>query len=189
MSVAMPFSVTSLELEGLKLVQLALHGDSRGFFVERYQASKFAEHGISVTFLQDNHSRSAPGVLRGLHYQTDPAQGKLVGVVRGSIWDVVVDIRVASPTFGRSFAVELSDLNGRMLWVPAGFAHGFCVLGSEPADVVYKVDAFYNPKTEGGIHPLDPELKLSWPSSGAIQLSARDQAQPSWQEYCASPKF
>lgn len=185
---ATPFSVTRLELDGLLLVQLAVHGDARGFFVERFQAERFAEHGLPTRFVQDNHSRSAPGVLRGLHYQTDPAQGKLVGAVRGSILDVVLDIRAQSPTFGRHVAVELSDLNGRMLWVPAGFAHGFCVLGSEPADVVYKVDAVYQPKSEGGIHPLDPELSIRWPVSSP-QLSTRDTAQPSWSQYRTSPRF
>jgi len=185
---APPFSVTPLEFEGLKLVQLAVHGDSRGFFVERFQAERFASNGLPVTFAQDNHSRSAPGVLRGLHYQTQPAQGKLVGVVRGAILDVVVDIRRASSTFGRHLTVELSDLDGRMLWIPPGFAHGFCVLGSEPADVVYKVDSLYNPKTEGGIHPLDPDLGIRWPLASA-QLSVRDQGLPKWHEYQQAPRF
>jgi dTDP-4-dehydrorhamnose 3,5-epimerase len=185
---AAPFSVTSLELEGLKLVQLAVHGDSRGFFVERFQLERFRQHGLPTEFAQDNHSRSAPGVLRGLHYQTNPAQGKLVGVVRGSILDVVVDIRASSPTYGRHVAVELSDVNGRMLWVPAGFAHGFCVLGNELADVVYKVDALYNPQTEGGVNPLDPELGIQWPVASP-QLSQRDLQQPAWKTYRQSPRF
>ncbi len=183
-----PFSVTSLELEGLKLVQLAVHGDSRGFFVERFQLERFRQNGLPTEFAQDNHSRSAPGVLRGLHYQMNPAQGKLVGVVRGAILDVVVDIRKASATFGRHIAVELSDLNGRMLWVPAGFAHGFCVLGSEPADVVYKVDALYNPQSEAGIHPLDPDLGIQWPVASA-QLSKRDSTLPRWRQYFQEPSF
>lgn len=185
---ATPFSVQALELEGLYLVQLAVHGDSRGFFVERFQEERFAEHSLPTRFVQDNHSRSAPGVLRGLHYQTQPAQGKLVGVVRGAILDVVVDIRFRSKTFGKHMSIELSDMNGRLLWVPPGFAHGFCVLGSEPADVFYKVDAEYSPHSEGGIYPLDPELGIEWPQVNP-QLSARDQAQPRWQDYKIQPKF
>lgn len=121
------FTVTPLELDGIVLVQLAVHGDSRGFFTERYHQARFQQHGLPTAFVQDNHSRSAPGVIRGLHYQHAPPQGKLVGVTRGRIWDVAVDIRPGSSTFGRSVAAELSDMNGRLLWIPAGFAHGFCV--------------------------------------------------------------
>src|SRR5262245_29671125 len=121
---------THLDLKGLILFSLPVHSDARGFFVERYQSERFAEHLPCEHFVQDNHSRSIPGVLRGLHYQTDPAQGKLVGTIRGRIWDVAVDIRTDSPTFGKSFGVELSDENGLALWIPAGFAHGFCVLGN-----------------------------------------------------------
>src|SRR5437879_6863337 len=117
-----------LEISGLLLVELEVRGDARGFFVERYQQEKFRALGLPTRFVQDNHSRSAPGVLRGLHYQFDPPQGKLVGVTRGRIWDVAVDIRPASPFFGKSAGVELSDRNGRLLWIPPGFAHGFCVL-------------------------------------------------------------
>src|SRR6516162_2296816 len=113
--------VTRLEPQGLLLVELALHGDARGFFVERFHEARFREFGLPTRFVQDNHSRSAPGVLRGLHYQSRPAQGKLVGVTRGRIWDVAVDLRSDSPTIGQSFAVELSDLDGRLLWIPAGF--------------------------------------------------------------------
>jgi dTDP-4-dehydrorhamnose 3,5-epimerase len=174
--------VTSLRLEGLKLVELNLHGDERGFFVERFQKEKFLEAGLPALFAQDNHSRSAPGILRGLHYQEQPAQGKLVGVIRGRIWDVAVDIRVDSPTFGKHVGVELSDMNGKLLWIPAGFAHGFCVLGDEPADVLYKVDQLYNPKTEGGIMWNDPELRIEWPIQNPI-LSVRDQKQSSFLEY------
>src|SRR5205823_71251 len=137
--------VLPVEIKGLALVELKVHGDARGFFVERYQHDRFRDHGLPSNFVQDNHSRSAPGVLRGLHYQVNPGQGKLVGVIRGRIWDVAVDIRPNSPTYGKHVAVELSDMNGRLLWIPPGFAHGFCVLGEEPADVLYKVDAAYNP--------------------------------------------
>ncbi len=180
--------VTPLEIPGLRLVELKVHGDQRGFFVERFNWDLFAQNGLPTEFFQDNHSRSAPGVLRGLHYQTQPAQSKLVGVVRGRIWDVVVDIRPQSSHFGQSFGVELSDLNGRLLWVPAGFAHGFCVLGDQPADVFYKVDLPYQPKTEGGIRWNDPDLCIEWPISNPV-ISSRDQGLPFFKEYRANPSF
>ena len=178
--------VSDLELEGLRLIQLEIRGDQRGFFTERFQIARFTQLGLPTHFVQDNHSRSAPGVLRGLHYQHTPAQGKLIGVTRGRIWDVAVDLRSASPTFGRSAGVELSDLNGRMLWVPVGFAHGFCVLGDEPADVLYKVDTLYNPDGEGGIFWADRELAISWPVADPI-VSERDRVLPSFAEYRARP--
>ncbi len=179
-------NVTPCNLSGLKLVQLELHGDARGFFVERFNAARFRELGLPTAFAQDNHSRSAPGVVRGLHYQFDPPQSKLISVVRGRIVDVVVDIRPESPTFGQSHLIELSDLNGRLLWVPAGFAHGFCVLGEQPADVFYKVDVEWNPQGEGGIHPLDPELAIPWPQQNPV-LSARDKQLPGFAAYRANP--
>src|SRR3569832_2147525 len=118
--------VVQTELAGLLFIEVPLYRDDRGFFVERYQASRFQQAGLPTNFIQDNHSRSLPGVLRGLHYQYTPVQGKLVGVTRGRIWDVAVDLRADSPTFGKSFGIELSDEDGRQLWIPAGFAHGFC---------------------------------------------------------------
>jgi dTDP-4-dehydrorhamnose 3,5-epimerase len=178
--------VTRLELEGVLLVELVVHQDARGFFVERFQIERFREAGLPTHFLQENHSRSRPGILRGLHYQHTPAQGKLVGVLRGRIWDVAVDIRADSPTFGRSVGVELSDLNGKLLWVPAGFAHGFCVLGDEPADVLYKVDALYGPGGEGGIAWDDPDLAVSWPIASPL-VSDRDKQLQSFALYKADP--
>ncbi len=178
--------VRELGLPGLKLIELNVFGDQRGFFVERFNRRRFEEHGIPSEYVQDNHSRSAPGVLRGLHYQVDPCQGKLVGVVRGRVWDVVVDIRPHSPTFGKHVGIELSDLNGLQLWVPFGFAHGFCVLGDMPADVVYKVDGYYNPKGEAGIMWNDPDLDIRWPVQDPV-LSSRDQAQQSFRQYRLSP--
>jgi dTDP-4-dehydrorhamnose 3,5-epimerase len=178
--------VTPLELKGLLLVQLRLHGDARGFFVERFQETRYREAGLPTHFVQDNHSRSGPRVLRGLHYQTNPDQGKLVGVVRGRIWDAVVDVRPQSPTFGQSYGVELSDMNGQMLWIPPGFAHGFCVLGDEPADVLYKVDSPYTPAGEGGIRWNDPELGVEWPVKDPI-VSARDQVLGSFAQYREKP--
>lgn len=171
-----------VEIEGLKVVQLDIWKDHRGFFLERFNSDEFREGGLPTAFVQDNHSRSAPRVLRGLHCQTMPAQGKLVGVLRGKIWDVAVDIRPGSATFGKSFSIELSDDNGRLLWIPAGFLHGFCVLGDEPADVLYKVDAFYNPKTEAGIRWNDPEFSIQWPLSDPI-VSERDHKLPSFEEF------
>src|SRR3954462_11476347 len=159
--------VSDLALEGVKLIEPALYADSRGFFVERYNEARFGSHGLPTRFFQDNHSRSMPGVLRGLHFQSRPPQGKLVGVIRGRIWDVVVDIRPRSTTYGRHLGVELSADTGASLWIPAGvgppadpgaslwipagFAHGFFVLGTEPADVLYKADSAYDPSSEGGI--------------------------------------
>jgi dTDP-4-dehydrorhamnose 3,5-epimerase len=161
-------------LPDLKVVQLTLHGDSRGFFVERYHREKMADIGINAEFVQDNHSRSAPNILRGLHYQNNPPQGKLVGVTRGRVWDVAVDIRPSSPTFGQYHGVELSGENGVLFWIPAGFAHGFCVLGNEPVDMLYKVSGIYNAAGEGGIRYDDPELGIDWPLKQPL-ISARDE--------------
>ena len=173
-------------LDGLKVIQLAVHGDARGFFVERYHSEKLAKLGITERFMQDNHSRSAPGILRGLHYQYDPPQGKLVGVTRGAVWDVAVDIRPNSPTFGMHHGVELSADNGRLFWIPAGFAHGFCVLGDEPADMLYKCSGLYHAQGEGGIRYDDPDLAVPWPIDNPI-ISARDEAQISFAEYQQAP--
>jgi dTDP-4-dehydrorhamnose 3,5-epimerase len=179
-------NVSPVGLEGLLLVELKVHGDARGFFVERFQEARFRDLGLPSRFVQDNHSRSAPGVLRGLHYQTNPDQGKLVGVIRGRIWDVAADIRPQSPTFGDYFGVELSDMNGRLLWIPPGFAHGFCVLGDESADVYYKVDGLYNPAGEGGVRWDDPEIGIKWPISNPV-VSGRDKTLASFAEYKAKP--
>jgi dTDP-4-dehydrorhamnose 3,5-epimerase len=176
--------VTHIDLNGPILFSLPVHRDDRGFFVERYRAEQFEEYLPGKEFVQDNHSRSRPGVLRGLHYQRNPEQGKLVGAIRGRIWDVAVDIRAESLTFGKSFGTELSDENGRLLWIPAGFAHGFCVLGDEPADVLYKVDASYNAAGEGGIHWADPDLAISWPLLDPI-VSQRDEWLDSFATYRA----
>ena len=173
-------------LEGVVMIEPQQFVDSRGFFIERFNEQPFRDHGLPTRFCQDNHSRSFPGVVRGLHYQTHPAQGKLVGVVRGRIWDVIVDIRPASPTFGEHLATELNDANGCLLWIPPGLAHGFCVLGDEPADVVYKVDQPYNRQTEGGILWNDAELAIPWPVDNPI-VSERDRQLPSFAEYRAHP--
>lgn len=174
--------VTPLALPGALLIELNLYGDARGFFVERFNAQEFHRLGLPTTFQQDNHSRSAPGVIRGLHYQFSPPQGKLVGVIHGKVLDVLVDLRRNSPSYGKYCTVELTDLNAQLVWIPAGFAHGFCVLGAEPADLFYKVDQLYNPQGEGGIHWADPDLAIQWPNANST-VSARDNCLPSFAAY------
>jgi dTDP-4-dehydrorhamnose 3,5-epimerase len=178
----------SPKISGLKLVELKIFPDNRGFFTERYHQERFTNLGIAGTFVQDNHSRSKPGVIRGLHYQHSPAQGKLVSVIRGKIWDVAVDLRKGSPTFGQWESFELSDENGLVLWIPGGFAHGFCALGNEDADVMYKVDTPYSPQNEGGISYADPDLAIRWPIQSPI-VSPKDQVLPSFKDYCRTPVF
>lgn len=156
------------------------HGDDRGFFSEVYSARRFADAGIRSEFVQDNHSRSgAQGTVRGLHFQIPPfEQAKLVRVVRGAILDVAVDLRRSSPTFGRHVVAELSAENWRQLFVPAGFAHGFCTLQPD-TEVLYKVDAYYSPEHDKGVHWLDPDLAIAWPvPPEEAVLSAKDEAQP-----------
>jgi dTDP-4-dehydrorhamnose 3,5-epimerase len=177
--------VTETEILDLKVIEMKRFADERGFFVERFHQGRFAEAGLNIRFVQDNHSRSHPRVLRGLHYQYDQPQGKLVGCVRGRIWDVAVDLRRGSSTFGRHVALELNEDNGLLLWIPAGFAHGFCVLGEESAELIYKVDAFYNPRGEGAIHWADQQLAIQWPIAQSI-LSSKDHEAPSFAAYCES---
>jgi dTDP-4-dehydrorhamnose 3,5-epimerase len=164
---------TPLELAGPILVEPDVHRDPRGFFLESYHAAKFAEHGISATFVQDNHSRSGRHTVRGLHAQLRRPQAKLVRAIAGEIWDVVVDIRRGSPTFGRHEAVVLSAENFRQLYVPIGFAHGFCVV-SEFADVVYKSSDFYDPAGELRIRWNEPAFAIPWPAPSPV-LSAKDE--------------
>jgi dTDP-4-dehydrorhamnose 3,5-epimerase len=152
-----------------------LFGDERGFFLESYNKKSFAEIGLGQTFVQDNHSRSARHVLRGLHYQLERPQGKLVRVVAGAIWDVAVDIRRSSPTFGEWVGEELSEENKRMLWIPEGFAHGFLVT-SERADVLYKVTDFHWPAGERRLLWNDPQLAVGWPLREEPLLSHQDRA-------------
>jgi dTDP-4-dehydrorhamnose 3,5-epimerase len=175
--------VVDKKLNGLVVLQNKKWADDRGYFEEFSHEGRFAVGVDARHFTQINHSRSKPGVVRGLHYQTDPAQGKLVGVIRGRIWDVAVDIRKDSPTRGQHFGLELSEDNGLLLWVPPGFAHGFMALGKEQADVLYLVDQFYNPKTEGGIVWNDSTLNIPWPKENTPIISERDQKQTSWLEF------
>lgn len=173
-------------IEGLKIIELSVFGDNRGFFVERFHAGKFKDLGLPHEFVQDNHSRSQAGVVRGLHYQTNPAQGKLVGVTRGAVWDVAVDVRPNSPTYGKYHGVELTGDNGKLFWIPAGFAHGFSVLGNEPADMLYKVSGLYNKAGEGGIRFDDPEIGIDWNIVNPI-ISDRDRQMMSFAEYRRNP--
>ncbi len=164
--------VVDLELSGLKLIQPEVLRDERGFFLETYSVARYAAAGIDVAFVQDNHSRSVKDTLRGLHYQSRPGQAKLVRVIAGRIWDAVVDIRPASPTFGRWVGVELDAEKHEQIFIPVGFAHGFCVL-SEIADVEYKVSSPYDGKTECGFSYADPEFAVAWPVKTPL-LSKRD---------------
>jgi dTDP-4-dehydrorhamnose 3,5-epimerase len=168
--------IVELRLSRLIVIEPDVRRDERGFFVEAYRRSAYEEAGVDADFVQDNHSRSKRGTLRGLHFQSEPGQPKLIRSARGRILDVVVDIRRSSPTFGQHEAVELDDESHRQLYVPVGFAHGFCVL-SEAADVVYKVGSYYNPATEVGIAWDDPDLAIAWPVLEP-QLSDRDRNQP-----------
>ena len=165
----------STAIDGVFILEPKLFGDARGFFTESYNQRVFEElTGAKVNFVQDNHSRSTKGVLRGLHYQIEQAQGKLVRVVRGAVLDVAVDIRKSSPTFGQWVGVELSADNHRQLWVPPGFAHGFLVL-SESAEFLYKTTDYYAPQHERCIAWNDPQLAIAWPDTGmAPLLSAKD---------------
>ena len=167
-------------LPGVLIIEPKVFGDHRGFFLETFQAERYREAGIRLPFVQDNHSRSGQGVLRGLHFQRSRPQGKLVSVSRGAVYDVAVDINPDSPTCGRFVGVELNDENHRQLWIPPGYAHGFCVL-SEVADFQYKCTDYYAPEDEGGLLWNDPEINIPWPVDNP-QLSAKDQRNPSLRE-------
>ena len=163
----------STAIPGVVIVELQVFGDDRGFFVETYQQRRFAEAGIDVPFVQDNHSRSQTGVLRGLHYQVEQPQGKLIQVLRGEIYDVAVDLRRSSPTFGKSFGIRLGEEPRRLLYVPPGCAHGFYVL-SGPADVCYKCTDFYAPRHERTLLWNDSRIGVDWPLLGPPIVSGKD---------------
>ncbi len=169
--------VTPTAIPDVLIIEPKVFGDERGFFFESFNQKAFNEAtGLNVTFVQDNHSRSRQGVLRGLHYQLPPfEQGKLVRVVRGSVFDVAVDIRQDSPTYGRWIGVELSEVNQRQLWIPPGLAHGFLVT-SESADFLYKTTAYYSPSHERSIAWNDSAIGVAWPLEGQPELSAKDAA-------------
>tara|TARA_R110001583_G_scaffold15680_4_gene64395 strand:- start:959 stop:1492 length:534 start_codon:yes stop_codon:yes gene_type:complete len=165
--------VIDTKLAGVKIIEPRVFGDARGFFLETFQADRYAEHGMTLPFVQDNHSRSGKGVLRGLHFQKTKPQGKLVRVVRGEVFDVAVDVRPGSPTFGQWEGVVLSDDNKRQYWIPPGLAHGFVVL-SESADFEYKCTDYYDPSDEGCLLWNDPAVGIEWPVTSPL-LSAKDQ--------------
>jgi dTDP-4-dehydrorhamnose 3,5-epimerase len=169
--------VLPTKLDGLLLLAPAVYGDDRGFFAETYRESVLADLGVHDTFVQDNHSRSARGVLRGLHFHIGKGTSKLVRCGRGRIWDVAVDLRPDSPTYRRWEGYELSDENMRQLYIPPGFAHGFVVL-SEIADVLYKQSAYYSPDVERGIRFDDPDVGVAWPDGDDVLVSERDRSAP-----------
>ena len=167
-------NVITTPLDGVLVLEPRVFGDDRGYFFESFNARKFAElTGVTLPFVQDNHSRSAKGVLRGLHYQIQQAQGKLVRVTEGSVFDVAVDLRKSSPTFGQWFGTELSAENKRQLWIPAGFAHGF-VVTSDVASFLYKTTDYWAPEHERTVLWNDPALGIDWPLAGAPVLSGKD---------------
>ena len=172
----MAIQVTATALPEVKIIEPKVFGDARGFFYESFNALEFAERvDASVTFVQDNHSRSAKGVLRGLHYQIQHPQGKLVRVVEGHVFDVAVDIRKCSPNFGKWVGVNLSEENHRQLWVPPGFAHGFVVL-SDTAQFLYKTTDYWFPEFERSLLWSDAQIGIEWPMDGQPQLAAKDAA-------------
>lgn len=171
-------NVIDTPLPGVKLIEPRVFGDARGFFLESWNAASFAAAGLDLAFVQDNHSRSARGVLRGLHYQLNNPQGKLVRVTQGAVFDVAVDIRRSSQHFGQWVGYELSAENHRMLWVPPGFAHGFLVL-SDTADFLYKCTSLYDPPSDRGIRWNDPAIGIAWPGlDGDPTLSGKDAIAP-----------
>jgi dTDP-4-dehydrorhamnose 3,5-epimerase len=175
-------------IDGLVLVEPDVHGDPRGFFLESYRANAWAEHGIADTFVQDNHSRSRQGVLRGMHVSIGAGQAKLVRCARGQILDVAVDLRRASPTYGEWEGFELDDAGARQLYLPVGFAHGFCVL-SDVADVTYKCSTYYHPDVERGFRYDDPDVAIAWPQDIALLVSDRDVHAPTLREIAGELPF
>jgi len=170
----------ALRLEGLKHILPCVFSDERGFFLESYQQPLYASHGIDIQFVQDNLSFSKMGTIRALHFQSHPGQAKLISCIQGQIWDVAVDIRPSSATFGQWEAVELDDQKHNQLFIPIGFAHGYCVL-SKTAKVLYKVSAIYDPNNERSIRWNDPDIHIDWPIKAPC-LSQRDQTSPFFKE-------
>ncbi len=173
----MPFQFSNVSMDGLVIVEPRVFPDERGVFLETYKKSEFSANGILVDFIQDNHSLSIRGVLRGLHFQRPPhAQAKLVRVVEGKVWDVAVDLRASSPTYKKWYGVELSGENKKMLFIPAGFAHGFVTL-SDSAHLLYKCSSEYAPQHDGGIFWNDPEIGIPWPEEKPL-VSPKDEVLP-----------
>jgi dTDP-4-dehydrorhamnose 3,5-epimerase len=170
-------NVIDTHLPGVRIIEPRVHGDERGFFLETFQAERYREQlGVALAFVQDNHSRSRRGILRGVHAQRKHPQGKLVRAARGEVFDVAVDIDPASPSFGKWFGTTLSDSNHRQMWIPPGYAHGFVVL-SEFADFEYKCTDYYRPEDEFGVIWDDPDIGIQWPLSDPV-LSAKDLSLP-----------
>jgi dTDP-4-dehydrorhamnose 3,5-epimerase len=180
----MSFRRVPTQIEDLVLIEPDVHGDERGFFVETFRENELADLGIDVHFVQDNHSRSAPKVLRGIHLQR--GQAKLVRCPSGRIWDVAVDLRPDSPTYRRWEGYELDGAAHRQLFIPDGFGHGFCVLSDEPADALYRVSSYYDPELETGVAWDDPEIGIEWPISDPV-LSERDSNAPRLADLQATP--
>ncbi len=178
------FKITKSHIEGLCIIEPFIHGDSRGYFVETYNQNEMCEAGLDTTFVQDNQSMSSNGVLRGLHFQKLFPQGKLVRVIKGSVFDVAVDLRNGSSTYAQWHGEELSESNMKQLYIPEGFAHGFLVL-SDIAVVFYKVTDFYHPNDEGGLMWNDPDINIKWPLDGIdnIILSDKDKINPTLKEF------
>lgn len=175
------FTFHKTKIDGVFVIEPQIFGDERGFFMETYKESDFKNAGLDYNFIQDNHSKSRKGVLRGLHYQLHYPQAKLVRVIQGEVFDVAVDLRKNSPTYGQWVGVILSAENKKMFMIPRGFAHGFVVL-SETAEFVYKCDELYHPEDEGGIMWNDPEVGIEWPYKGEPLLSEKDKKHPSLKE-------
>jgi len=173
-------NVTETQLAGVLIIEPKVFGDSRGFFKETFQAERYREAGIEYTFVQDNYSRSQKGVLRGLHFQITKPQGKLVSCPKGAVFDVAVDIDPESRTYGQYVGVELTEENHKQLWVPPGYAHGFCVL-SETADFQYKCTDYYDPSDEAGVIWSDPDVAIEWPITDP-SLSSKDALLPTLKE-------
>lgn len=175
------FNFVKTEIDGVIIVETKVFGDSRGYFMETYEERKFAEGGIDAKFVQDNQSKSSKGVLRGLHFQKTHPQAKLVRVIKGEVYDVAVDLRKDSPTYGKYVGAILSEENKKQFFIPKGFAHGFLVLSDE-AEFTYKCDDFYHPEDEGGLMWNDPAIGIDWPLDGIdnINLSEKDMKNPSF---------
>lgn len=171
------FTFHPTEIEGVYIIDVKTYGDHRGYFMETYKESDFREAGLNYTFVQDNQSASRRGVLRGLHFQRLHPQAKLVRAIRGSVFDVAVDLRGGSATYGKWVGAVLSDENHRQLMIPRGFAHGFVVL-SDYAEFAYKCDEFYHPEDEGGVMWNDPAIGVEWPDAGELLLSEKDKRHP-----------
>ena len=173
--------VESVYIEGLKIIHLDCYEDERGFFVERFKLSKFLEENLETNFIQDNHSCSLPNVIRGLHYQHNPSQGKLVSCISGSIFDVAVDLRSNSKTFGKHFSIILDQ--SKLFWIPEGFAHGFCALGNKESHLYYKIsNGEYSSKNEGGVIWNDKDLNINWPIENPV-ISEKDYNLQSFSSY------